>query len=112
MGSKKKMDYKTKVRILVGAIGVTVVVLIYSIVHCFQVMKEAQDPYSPNARAAHNYQGPTQAEIDADDRFFKAREVAPLPIQPKPAPAQAAPAAPAKAAPPATSTSTATPTSK
>jgi hypothetical protein len=110
MGSKKKMDYKTKVRILIGAIAVTVVILIFTIVHCFQVMKEAQDPYSPNARAAHNYQGPTQAEIDADDRFFKAREVAPLPIQPKPSPAQAAPAAPTKPAPAAKST--ATPTSK
>ncbi|MBU6453757.1 MAG: hypothetical protein KGS72_18400 [Cyanobacteria bacterium REEB67] len=88
MSTKKKMDHKTKVRILVGAIGFTFIVLIYQVIHCFEVLKEAQDPDSPNARAAHLYHGPTQAEIDADDRFFKAREAAPLRLEARPAPSR------------------------
>lgn len=66
----KKMEYRTKIRILLGALGLVFCVFVFILVHYFEVVRQAGDRDSDNARMGRLNPGVSREEIEADDRRF------------------------------------------
>ena len=65
-------------RILLGALVVVVFGFIYALFHSFEVMQQAQNPYSQSAGAAKPIRPASESELEKDEAKFAPKIVAPV----------------------------------
>jgi hypothetical protein len=69
----------TKEKVLIGAVVLAALGLFWAVFHVFEVVREAQNPYSQSTRPVSQFKPASEAELEREEQKFQPKSVLPIP---------------------------------